>query len=82
MSVNVLKDLDFLEKELANSSGQFLVGDTVTIADCMMLFSIQFVLARELGTGGKRWEGIEKWVQRCEATDSYQKAVKKTGHKL
>ena len=82
MSTNVVKDLDFLEKQLADNGTKYLVGDTVTIADCMMLFSVQFIFARELGTSGKKWEGIEKWVQRCEATASYQRAVKKTGHRL
>lgn len=82
MSVNVQKDLDFLEKELAKSHGQFLVGDSLTIADIVMLFSVQFIFARKLGTEGKKWEKVSAWVERCEATDSYQKAVKKTGHKL
>jgi glutathione S-transferase len=82
MSVNVCKDMDFLEKELGKSKGKFLIGDNVTVADCMMLFSAQFILARQLGTKGKKWEKIEKWIANCEATESYKRALEKTGHKL
>lgn len=82
LSVNIGKDMDFLEKELNKNGTKFLVGDNVTMADCMMLFSIQFILARELGTKGRKWERVNKWIQDCEATDSYLRAVKKTGHTL
>ena len=82
MSVNVCKDMDFLEAELGKSKGKFLVGDSVTVADCMMLFSAQFILARQLGTKGKKWERIEKWVADCENTESYRRAAEQTGHKL
>lgn len=82
MSVNVGKDLDFLEKELAKGGGKFLVGNTVTIADCMMLFSVQFIFARELGTRGRSWPVVDEWMTRCESTPTYRNAVKKTGHKL
>lgn len=82
MSVNVQKDFDFLEKELSQSGSKFLVGDTLTIADIMMLFTIQFILARDLGTEGNKWAAVDKWVQHCESTESYQRAVKKTGHTL
>lgn len=82
MSVNVLNDMDFLERELARGDGRFLVGDSVTIADCMMLFSIQTIISKELGTEGRKWERVERWMKDCEGTESYQMAVKKTGHKL
>lgn len=82
MSVNVGKDMDYLEAALNKSSGKFLVGDHVTVADCMMLFSAQFILARELGTKGKKWERIDQWIKDCENTESYKKAVEKTGHHL
>jgi len=82
MSKNVQKDLDWLERELGSSGGEFLLGAYVTIADIMMQFSIDFIFARELGTKGKKWPGIENWLQACKETDSYRKAVGKTGHKL
>ncbi|TIA10472.1 benzoate 4-monooxygenase cytochrome-like protein P450 [Aureobasidium pullulans] len=82
MSVNVCKDMDFLENELAKSGGKFLVGGSVTVADCMMLFSAQFILARQLGVQGKKWEKINQWVKDCENTESYKRAVEKTGHAL
>lgn len=74
--------MDFLENELAKSGGKFLVGDSVTVADCMMLFSAQFILARQLGVQGKKWEKINQWVKDCENTESYKRAVEKTGHAL
>jgi len=44
LSVNVQKDLDWLEAEL-NKTGGFLVGHSVTAADIMVHFSIQFIFA-------------------------------------
>ena len=83
LSVNVHKDLDWLEAELGRSTGSFLVGNSVTAADCMMLFSVQFIFARELGTkGGGPWPQIEVWVKRCEESLTYKEAVEKSGHKL
>lgn len=82
IGVNVQKDFDWLETALGHSTGQFLVGNQVTAADIMMLFSVQFILARELGTKGKSWPKVNEWVQRCEATESYKKAVEKSGHTL
>ncbi|SMR52869.1 unnamed protein product [Zymoseptoria tritici ST99CH_1E4] len=82
LSVNICKDLDYLESELGKSSGKFIVGDSLTAADIMMQFSVDFVLVRELGTKGKSWPTVEKWLEQCKSTPSYQEAVKKTGYKL
>ena len=82
LSKNVIKDMDYLESELGNSKGKFLFGDQVTAADIMMQFSAAFILARELGTKGKEWPKINQWLKDCEATQTYQQAVKHTGHKL
>jgi glutathione S-transferase len=80
LSKNIQNDLDFLNAELEKSKGKFLFGDELTVADIQMHFSVAFILARELGTLGKRWERCEKFVKDCEATESYKKAVEKTGH--
>lgn len=82
MAINVCKDMDFLDAELGKNKGRFLVGDSVTVADIMMIFSTQFILARELGTKGRKWENVERWIANCEGTESYKRAVEKTGHKL
>ncbi|KAH3920719.1 hypothetical protein HBH56_008930 [Parastagonospora nodorum] len=82
MAVNVQNDMSWLETELSLSPGQFLCGDHVTAADIMMQFSAQFILARDLGTLGKEWPNINKWLEACKKTDSYQRAVKKTGYEL
>lgn len=82
MAKNVVKDMDWLEKELNNSQGKFLLGDQASVADCMVLFSVQFIVARELGTQGKSWPNVQRWVEDCEATASYKAAVKKTGYEL
>lgn len=79
MSGNVIKDLDWLESDLQKSKGRFLVGDQVTAADCMMAFTAQFILERKMGTQGKTWPKIEEWIKICEATESWKKAVQKTG---
>lgn len=82
LSVNVQKDLDWIERELGASTGQFLVGNDVTAADIMMQFSCSFIFARELGTQGKEWPKIKEWMQRCENTEAYKRAVEKSGHTL
>jgi glutathione S-transferase len=82
MSANVQNDMSWLETELSLSSGKFLCGDHVTAADIMMQFSAEFIIQRELGTLGKEWPNINKWLERCRNTESYRKAVEKTGHKL
>ncbi|TKX27616.1 glutathione S-transferase-like protein 1 [Elsinoe australis] len=82
MAANIQKDLDLLESELSKSKGKFLLGDSVSVADCMMQFSASFILARELGTEGKQWPKIKEWMAACENTDTYKAAVKKTGYDL
>ncbi|KAF7198385.1 Glutathione S-transferase 3 [Pseudocercospora fuligena] len=82
MSKNVIKDFDYLQAELEKSSGKFLLGDKLTVADVMMHFSARFIILRELGTMGKRWPKVEEWLDLCEAQPAYQAAVKKTGHQL
>ncbi|TID23767.1 putative glutathione S-transferase 3-like [Venturia nashicola] len=85
LSVNVQKDLDWLDEELENSKSGFLVGKTLTAADIMVHFSVQFIFARGLGVKGvdtKRWNNVAEWVDRCEKSDGYQRAFKKTGYTL
>lgn len=82
MSKNVINDLNLLETTLEKSKGKFLLGDKLTAADIMMHFSARFMLIRELGTMGKTWPKINEWLDECENTPSYKKAVEKTGHKL
>ena len=82
MSKNVINDMDFLEKVLQNSGGKWIFGDQLTAADFMMHFSATFILARELGIKGRKYPEVERWLKDCEATESYKKAVQKTGHKL
>jgi hypothetical protein len=72
----------WLETELSLSQGQFLCGENVTAADIMMQFSAEFIIARELGTNGKEWPNINKWLEACKNTEGYKRAVEKTGHQL
>ena len=82
LSKNIQGDLDWLESELKQGNGEFLVGDELTAADIMMHFSVSFILARKLGTEGKSWPSVERWLEGLEGLEGYQKAVKKTGYKL
>jgi glutathione S-transferase len=81
-SGNVVKDLNYLEAELNKSRGKLLFGDEPTAADVMMEFTVDFILARQLGTKGKQWPRVEQYLEDCHKTETWQKAVKKTGHKL
>lgn len=82
LSVNVQKDLDYLESELGKSSGKFLFGDLITAADCMMEFTLDFLTARELGTKGGSWPKVQEYLKVCHGTPTWKKAADKTGHKL
>lgn len=82
MSANVQNDLSWLETELSLSTGKFLCGDHVTAADIMMQFSAEFIFAGELGTQGREFPNIKKWLEACGEEEAYKRAVKKTGHKL
>lgn len=98
LSGNVVKDLDYLESHLQKQEqeqeeeeeeeggGRFIMGGkNITAADIMMQFSVRFILMRELGTQGVergRWERVERWLELCEGTESYQRAVERTGFRL
>jgi glutathione S-transferase len=83
MAVNVRNDFAWLEQELAESKGGFLVGDRVTVADVMMLFSVQFILKRELGVKeGEIGEKTREWVKQCEGSEGYRRAVERSGYRL
>lgn len=82
LSKNVQNDLNYVTAELEKSGGKFLFGDQLTLADIQVHFSLAFVLGKELGTQGKRWERLEQYVKDCEATKSYKQAVEKTGHTI
>lgn len=88
MSGNVKNDLDFLESSLAkNAAGQnsdtplFLVGNKLTAADIMMVFSAEYVLNRKTGTEGSSWPHVEKWLRGLEARPAYKKA-QEAGHEF
>jgi glutathione S-transferase len=78
---SVKKDLDWLERELAGS-GAFLVGDQLTAADISMHLSVRFPLLLIFGTEGGSWPNVEAWLTRCEETESYKRAVAKTGFEV
>lgn len=82
LSKNVVNDMNYLEAELSKSKGKFLCGETVTAADCMQQFSAAFIMARELGIKASSYPKTQQYLQDCEATETYKKAVQKTGHKL
>jgi glutathione S-transferase len=85
MGINVLKDLDWLDTELSKNHAGFLVGDTLTVADIMVHFSVQFIFARQLGTKGvdtTKWKHVNEWLTRCENTVSYMNAVDKSDYTL
>lgn len=60
LAVNVGKDLDWLDSKLQGR--KFLAGENVSAADTMVLFSVQFIFARDLTAGRKinEWGNIEK----------------------
>lgn len=85
MSKNVQNDLDYVEAELAKnkSDGElFLVGNKFSAADCMMAFSCEFVIKKDLGVQGKTWPNVNKWLAGLEKRPAYIKARKEAPHEL
>lgn len=88
LSVNVHNDFDWLEGELKAQKARgsrWLVGSGLTAADVMLQFSVQFIMERKLGVGGRgegKWPEVEAWLARTEGEEAYKKAVKKTGYTL
>jgi glutathione S-transferase len=82
LSKNVIADMNYLEEILKKSSGKFIFGDKVSVADTLMHFSAVFILARELGVKFEGYPRITQYIQDCEATSTYKKAVERTGHSL
>lgn len=80
LATNVQNDLDWLESELEGR--EYLVGEDVTAADILLGFSIEFILARELGTQSREWPTVRKWLARVQQREAYKKAVEKTGYSL
>ncbi|KAK3650534.1 hypothetical protein LTR56_006239 [Elasticomyces elasticus] len=80
----VHRDMDWLEEELENSAsgGIFLVGDSLTAADVMMGFSIEWLFDRRLGTDGGEWPRIWKWFDGITARPAYRTAVEKTKYSV
>lgn len=82
MSHHVIQDLDFLEGTLSASTGRYLLGGSLTAADFNVHWSVDVILAWELGIRGKSWPKLEQYVKDCYATESYQVAVRRTGYRL
>jgi glutathione S-transferase len=82
LAATVAKDMDWLERELAESTGPFLVGAALTAADIMVLFVVQLVYKFKFGGEGKAWRKVEAWVKACEDTPSYKRAVERSGFTL
>jgi glutathione S-transferase len=84
LSVNVQKDLDWLDSELAKSKSGWLVGDHLSLADIMVHFSVEFIFARRLGVKGREgdWKNVEVWEKRCRESASFKRAVEKSGYTL
>lgn len=82
MAVNVGKDLDWLESELQGR--KFLAGDMLTAADTVVLFSLLLIFKRDLcaGRGVVEWPAVRVWMERCESTESWRRAVEKTGFEM
>lgn len=85
LAVNVGNDFAWLEGALQGNGSGWLVGDGLTAADIVMQFSVQFIMERKLGVGGRgegKWPEVEKWLARTEGTESYKRAVERTGYTL
>ncbi|CAO1624318.1 unnamed protein product [Parajaminaea phylloscopi] len=85
MSANVCKDLDLMEEALRHNRQQFgeshgfLAGGHFSMADVANAFSAEYVIAKQVGTAGRKWPGIERWLKTIEARPAYQEALGDAG---
>ncbi|KIW80140.1 hypothetical protein Z517_06755 [Fonsecaea pedrosoi CBS 271.37] len=101
LAPNVHNDLNWLESELADGRRYLVRrgedegdsrgvvahhdSDTISAADIMMGFSVDFIFARDLGTRGGAahdWPNVRRWLRGIKQREAYTKAVKKTGYTL
>jgi glutathione S-transferase len=89
LSYNVQRDLDWLEDALGKRSDGWIMGETFSLADIMVQFSVEFIFARQLGIRdvaeemrGRRWENVKAWLRMCGERSSYRSAVERTGYTL
>ncbi|KAJ4417581.1 hypothetical protein N0V82_006054 [Gnomoniopsis sp. IMI 355080] len=88
LSANVHNSFDWLEGQLKTQKAQgsgWLVGKGLTAADIVLQFSVQFIMERKLGVGGRgegKWPEVVAWLERTEAVEAYRKAVDKTSYSL
>lgn len=83
MSINVKRDLRWLEETLSKGSGRYIVGDSISLADIMMGFSVDFIFTRKLGVQDyAEFPKIKTWLDGLLARDAYKAAVEKTGFSL
>lgn len=80
LAVPVQHDLDWLEEQLRNGATTYLAGNEVTVADTMMVFSVQDIFANKLGTAGRAWPRINEWLKHVESGEIYQRALQRTGY--
>jgi glutathione S-transferase len=80
MGINVQLDLDYVDGHLAGRD--FLEEGKLTAADIMMAFSAEIALTRKLGTEGKRWPNVERWLKGLAQREAYRKAQSEATHEL
>lgn len=73
----VHNDLKYLEETLKNNKSGYLYSDNITLADIMVGFSAQFVLARGLGAkwADDTYPTIKDWIRRLRKREGWQRAV-------
>lgn len=85
MSPNVQNDFRWIEgalKEQKAKGSGFLVGNGLSVADIMMVFSVEFIFERKLGMRKGEWPETEAWLGRMMGRDAYKRAVGRSGYTL
>lgn len=80
MTPNIQNNLNALESALAGND--YLVGDSLTAADLMCVFSAEYTLYMDTGisSDGKKkqdWPNTLAWLKRCAQRPAYQRVLQK-----
>ena len=77
LSKNFINHFDFLESQLASSSGDFICGPKLTGADILLVFALEGARQGETGMTREKYPKLNAYLDRLLERPAYKRAVQK-----